>query len=825
MGVRGLTTYIAQHAEKYLVPYELHDCDLVIDGDNLCSTLYRSSDNGLSAFGGNYDHYFRAVVEYFGMLKQCNITPYVLLDGGYEMKKMKTTKERLRGRIGVIKYIIPLEKYMALPLHMREVFVDAVKSCNVKVYRCMFEADNEIAILARKLNCPVLSYDSDFYIFNGLYIPSVTVTPTVYKKTINSSKSFEVEILTKKPKGQKNFKKKNKKIFVETEEVEGEDVVELAESDMKTYNYLDCCIYTIENLTDGVLETDMLPLFAIMLGNDFISKKLFAKFFNSVSRKKTKGKKNMSPQQKKIRLLLNWLQHETLKSAIRKILDKMKHYQRTKLLNQIKNAMKGYRMEYSRAYHYFGFKEEINEDEEDEFDLEALLAEPDDEDEDVANSGEELEEGDEDEEQDEEEDDEEVAGTEEPEETLSGEDEPSKLPARFRKKFVFPEWFKDIYWSAATPRFLVDVICCRRYINYPQVEVFTEPDSNTISYPILYQLYSLLHSPEIPPLYYYTRAPKQIRYQIQRIDGAAFPIAKNYDPLEKKNLKFLKELFDNEFKNSDNIFELIKLIPEAHQLYILAVIYWIQKSATTNSIFLQTVLVGLIALNLVDKKCEKIHREPAKFQKNYSKHLQTLKLLEKVPAEVVPDNTPVLKTLMKNVSKNDALLTMENMIIHYSISSKFERKHADFRKNIVHTFAELQSVVYNLFSLVPFLNYPFQNIKMENYFNGLFLYNIYISLKSRSNSLDYIRGYIFHQSPTLLSIFSEFYRICLLSLPDLKEVPGTLLELPKKVKKVKTIKKILKKPPPLKNDCKDDNSEDDGFQDLNNKFSQLMKNI
>lgn len=710
------------------------------------------------------------------------------------------------------------------------------------------------------MNCPVLSYDSDFYIFNGLYIPSVTVTPQVYKKTINSSKSFEVEILNKKPKGQKNFKKKNKKIFVETEEVEGEEVVELADSDMKTYNYLDCCIYTIENLTDGVLETDMLPLFAIMLGNDFISKKLFAKFFNSVSRKKTKGKKNMSPQQKKIRLLLNWLQHETLKSAITKILDKMKHYQRNKLLNQIKNAMKGYRMEYSRAYHYFGFKEEINEDEDDEFDLEALLASPDEEEEveNAENSSEEVEEDEEaedeeqeDEEESDNEDEEEVAGSdeeavgseeenedeeedeeeeeaelsekeEEPEETLSGEDEPSKLPARFRKKFVFPEWFKDIYWSAATPRFLVDVIACRRYINYPQVEVFTEPDSNTISYPILYQLYSILHSPEIPPLYYYTRAPKQVRYHIQRIDGATFPIAKNYNPLEKKNLKFLKELYDKEFKNSDEIFELIKLIPDAHQLYILAVIYWIQKSATTNAIFLQTVLIGLIALNLVDKKCDKIHREPAKFQKNYTKHLQTLKLLEKVPAEVVPENTPVLKTLMKNVSKNDALLTMDNLIIHYSISSKFERKHADFRKNIVHTFAELQSVVYNLFSLVPFLNYPFLNIKMENYFNGLFLYNIYISLKSRSNSMDYIRNYVFNQSPTLLAIFSEFYRICLLSLPDLKEDPGAIMELPKKAKKVKTNKKILKKPPP-KNDCKDVNSDDDGFQDLNNKFSQLMK--
>lgn len=108
MGVRGLTTFIAQHASRYLDPHELHDCNLVIDGDNLCSQLYKQSDRGLSAFGGNYDEYFRTVVEFFGMLKKCNVTPYVLLDGGYEMRKMKTTRERLRARIGVIKYIIPV---------------------------------------------------------------------------------------------------------------------------------------------------------------------------------------------------------------------------------------------------------------------------------------------------------------------------------------------------------------------------------------------------------------------------------------------------------------------------------------------------------------------------------------------------------------------------------------------------------------------------------------------------------------------------------------------------------------------------------------------
>lgn len=144
MGVRGLTTFIAKNAQKYLDPFELKDCNLVIDGDNLCSQLYKEIDKGLSAFGGNYDEFYQHVIDFFSLLKKCNVIPYVLLDGGYEMKKMKTTRERLRSRIGVIKHIIPLESYLVLPIMMREVFVSALKRCNVKVFRCLFEADNEI---------------------------------------------------------------------------------------------------------------------------------------------------------------------------------------------------------------------------------------------------------------------------------------------------------------------------------------------------------------------------------------------------------------------------------------------------------------------------------------------------------------------------------------------------------------------------------------------------------------------------------------------------------------------------------------------------------
>lgn len=701
-----------------------------------------------------------------------------------------------------------------------------------------------LAILARKLNCPVLSYDSDFYIFDGQYIPYVTITPKIYKKTVTSSKSFEVEIMQKKQKGQKNFKKKNKKIVVEHQEAEGDEPVEEV-----TYNYLDCCMYTIENLTDGVLENDMLPLFAIMLGNDFISRKWFAKFFRNVSRRTIKKKKNLSPQQKKIYTLLNWLQHENLRSAIKKILDCVKHQQRQRLWFQIRNAMRGYRMVHSKSFEYFGFEERPIEQEEEnpilEMNLEELMESEDEEQE------EEEEELDDDEQEDEEseaeivESDEEAEKTDEEiedleqadeagdgfevknsdeddfqeEEKLSDEDEvPETIK---RKKFVFPEWFKTIYNAGLVPRFLVDILRCRRYINYPQVEEFSGNDSNQISYPILNLLYSLLHSPDVLPLYYYTRVPKQVRYEVKKIETETFPVVTDYDPIEKKNVRFIKMVFERNFKNTDEIFTLIKEIPEAHQLYILAVIYWMKRSHTADSLFLQTVIVGLIALSIVDKKCEKIHRESGKFLKNFEKHLKELKSKEnQKPVEELKEIP--LKSLIKNVSKQEALLAMENLISNYAISPKFQRKHADFRRNVVHTFSELQSVVFNFYSLNPFLNYPFDNIKIENYFTGLFMYNMYLNLKSRTNSLDYIRGFVFNYSPTLMTIFNRIYEICSTALPDLKLATSATVEVPKKIKTKSKVKKV--KPVATQNDCVDSESDHE-FEDLNNKFSQLLKNM
>lgn len=142
------------------------------------------------------------------------------------------------------------------------------------------------------------------------------------------------------------------------------------------------------------------------------------------------------------------------------------------------------------------------------------------------------------------------------------------------------------------------------------------------------------------------------------------------------------------------------------------------------------------------------------------------------------------------------------------------------RKNVVHGYAELQGVIMNMNSLVPFLNYPFEAVRMESSFSALFLYNVYNSLKSRTNPLEYIENHLFNHSSSLLSYFRLLYNFCSKMLSKLKQPEMDVK--PVRVKRsIKKVKKIV-----VRNDCavKDDSESETQFNDLNNKFSELLKN-
>lgn len=309
MGVRGLTTYVNAKQDCFLKYHLLHDTSLVIDGHSLSAQLYACL-NCFSAFGGDYDKYAAYVKKFFARLKKCKVTCYVLFDGSYESRKLKTAFSRLRSKIyGASRLDAVTQSSMSIfPLFLRDVFKNVLIDLQIPYTICEFEADDEIAAMARHLECPVLSYDSDFFIYNTLYIPF---------------KTLDTEVTVIEENGERKYG-------------------------------LECRLYKMEYMLEhfGGLKKEMLPLLATLLGNDFVEKKLFRNFFSQLKLPKSRHKTN--EQQRSIHGLLKWLREESLDSAITKIIGRLKKQHKNKVLCIIKKSIQGYETKYCRSLKYFG---------------------------------------------------------------------------------------------------------------------------------------------------------------------------------------------------------------------------------------------------------------------------------------------------------------------------------------------------------------------------------------------------------------------------------------------------------------------------------------
>ncbi|XP_022803982.1 protein asteroid homolog 1-like [Stylophora pistillata] len=194
MGVRGLTSYLKESAPFLGRQIELRDTKLIIDGDNLCNYLYK--ENGFDCrCGGQYEEFYMKVLLFFDALKSKGVEYFVVLDGAYDKsdKKLETQKKRAQERIETADRLFKDEtspdgdEYFLLPLLAKFVFAQvlrnhlirfAVSDCkfsNELLFSFLFysEADPDIASLAREWKCPVLRKDCDFFIFDvkGGFIP------------------------------------------------------------------------------------------------------------------------------------------------------------------------------------------------------------------------------------------------------------------------------------------------------------------------------------------------------------------------------------------------------------------------------------------------------------------------------------------------------------------------------------------------------------------------------------------------------------------------------------------------------------------------------
>ncbi|XP_077599103.1 single-strand DNA endonuclease ASTE1 [Stigmatopora nigra] len=173
MGVQGLTTFIEGN-RNFLSDVKFRGNRLIIDGSSLFFNLFLNYFLDRS-HGGDYDAFASLVLDFFSALSSCNIQPYVLLDGGMDPsdKKFETLQQRFQSRIKQADNMSQGGNGSILPIYTRHVFIEVLIQEKVHFVQCPAEADWDIACLAHEWGCPLLSNDSDFFIFDlpGGYMP------------------------------------------------------------------------------------------------------------------------------------------------------------------------------------------------------------------------------------------------------------------------------------------------------------------------------------------------------------------------------------------------------------------------------------------------------------------------------------------------------------------------------------------------------------------------------------------------------------------------------------------------------------------------------
>ena len=182
MGIRCLTKFVNERFTQWKKgPVE---GKLIIDG---CSLSYEFIGTSSDMFGGNYTSLAGEISNFLVTLMNCKIKPFLIFDGTIDDKKINTlairSHEKLETAVAAADKTCsgtcdasdshtpsqtPSSSDRSLePELMQYVVIGTVK--RVLGEDCLFvadgDADIDIASLAIHHRCPVLSNDSDFYIF------------------------------------------------------------------------------------------------------------------------------------------------------------------------------------------------------------------------------------------------------------------------------------------------------------------------------------------------------------------------------------------------------------------------------------------------------------------------------------------------------------------------------------------------------------------------------------------------------------------------------------------------------------------------------------
>jgi hypothetical protein len=173
MGIPGLTKFMNDHFTGWVRVSSKNWDKVVVDGSNLFHKLYDGECTWL--LGGEYKWFGDRVKRFFVDLKTHFKEPIVVLDSGsFRCGKMKErhSPQELDNRMTKMRDLQDQDGWECRPRrilgtsHMLiAVLKDVLRDLGISLYAVESDADGVIAGLANHYQCPVLSSDSDFFVF------------------------------------------------------------------------------------------------------------------------------------------------------------------------------------------------------------------------------------------------------------------------------------------------------------------------------------------------------------------------------------------------------------------------------------------------------------------------------------------------------------------------------------------------------------------------------------------------------------------------------------------------------------------------------------
>ena len=566
----------------------------------------------------------------------------------------------------------------------------------VKYVQTLFEADDDIAATARILNCPVLSYDSDFYIYDVAYIPFNTLDP----------------FLVKNRKGKGYIKQ--------------------------------CQIYKVETLLNQFkgLNRSVLPLAATLLGNDYVKRSTFKDFFCHLRLSKS-TKRKYNEQQRRIEATFNWLSKHSLNTAIVQILSRLPQNSRKNVLEVIEMIVNVYTTLDPQILIPLGFPEQFVSEMKAKFktapfkfrenvnDLRPVEEPPGDDESEISDLEEEEEEG---------------------EDSEDDNDKEFRYNSNIQK--VAPPWFIQDFNKGRYASYFIDILTRRFYVSPPQIEDYSYPAAITISLKIVAVIYGLLtkglNGPKI--LEYLCRGKHksmtvgQIKAQEQMF-GCELPTLftlRDLPPIIRKRM--LEETLGiPEFA--------LETFPHEWKLYVATATYWMaqQQEPSGTNCHLYSLLFTML-FNVLDQRIG-YHRSEQYFHQRYGPQLQDILLHRRsLPFPQFPQDLTVYQAYCE-VSVEDCLLAAPFFLSNFNIDKTLFTNPKKFNIRTVHAFAQFQVCMRHSLHLNALLGFPYQQTRVSELYNGTLLYNLYNNFKGR-NDIDAYIFQLLQYSPSLWRLFN-----------------------------------------------------------------------